>query len=194
MPIHIQAGKEKRVAVVFSCPGRHEEVAGHPAARITGRNLETLLALLSKALNRSDLTRSNITITNVWPDIEYKAKTGRSEPTAKEVKSPKNIERLQQELDDISEFVIFCGEKARTVSQDLRLKHKPRFVYIQHPGLRGLSLIVTDVQGERIVAANVRVSAGSDLSKARIQSDNTQRRLAVLVRSILTQLHSDLSD
>ncbi|OGU06652.1 MAG: hypothetical protein A2075_08715 [Geobacteraceae bacterium GWC2_58_44] len=139
MPVHLQVGKEKKVAVVFSCPGRHEEVAGHPAAQSTGKNLDTLLLLLSQALNRNDLTRANITITNAWPEVEYQAKTGRSEATAKEVEGAGNIERLQQELEDVTDFVIFCGAKAAAVARNLRLKYRPKFVYMRHPGLRGLS-------------------------------------------------------
>ena len=194
MAIHLQVGKQQRVAVVFSCPGRHEEAAGYPAAKTTGRNLDRLLSLLSKALNRNDLTRSNITITNAWPEVEYKAKTGRSEATAKEVKAPENVKRLQQELDEITDFVIFCGDTARAASQNLRLKHNPSFVYLKHLSLRGLSLIARDVQGERIIAADVQISAGSDISKMKLQSDNTNKRLAVLVDSILSQLRSELAD
>ena len=190
MAIHLQVGKRKRVAVVFSCPGRHEEVAGHPAAGITGRNLERILSLLSKALHRSDLTRSDITITNAWPKVEYKSKTGRSEATAREVNAPENLERLQQELEEITDFVIFCGETARVVARNLQLKHKPRYVYIRHIGLRGMLLIVTDVQGDRIIAADVRISAGCNVSRAEIQASNTEKRLAVVVHSILSQLQN----
>ena len=194
MAIHIQVGKQKRVAVVFSCPGRHEEIAGRPAAGTTGRNLDAILELLCKALNRSDLTRSNITITNAWPKVEYKAKTGRSEPTPKEARAPENIERLQEELEGITDFVIFCGEAARAVSQRLQLKLKPRMVYIRHIGLRGMSLINKDVQGERITAADAQISAGCSIGKAEIQAANTGKRLAVVVRSILAQLESEPAD
>lgn len=183
----MQVGKEKKAAVVFSCPGRHEELAGHPAAGATGKNLDTLLSLLSKALHRSDLARDNVTITNAWPGVEYPAKTGRSQATTKEVLAPENIERLQRELEEISEMVIFCGEKAAAAARHLLLKRQPKRLYIKHLGLRGLSLLGTDVQGETILAADVQVSAGG---KTRIRGDNTERRLAVLVDSVLAQLRS----
>lgn len=186
--VHLQVGKLKRVAVVFSCPGRHEEVAGYPAAKMTGRNLDTLLSLLSIAIGRSDLTRENITITNAWPQVEYKAKTGRSEATTQEITAPENLQRIQHELEEITDFVIFCGEKAKIVSQYLKLKHHPKFAYIEHLGLRGLCLIRRDVSGEPIVAADIQISAGTKTDKQAIQNENTVKRLAVLARSLVSQL------
>lgn len=188
--MHLQVGKLKRVAVVFSCPGRHEEAAGYPAAKATGKNLDRLLALLAKALKRDDLSRDNITITNSWPDVEYQAATGRSEATTREVLAKDNLLRLQRELEGISDLVIFCGERARTVSRHLQLKYKPKFIYTAHLGLRGLSLTRTDVQGESIVAADMQIQAGRRMSKQEIQWENTEKRLAVLVHAILTQLRA----
>jgi hypothetical protein len=178
--VHLQVGQENRVAVVFSCPGRHEEVAGCPAARATGRNLELLLSLLGEALGRSDLGREMITITNAWPEVEYPARTGRTEATAKEITAPDNIERLRNELQDVTDFIIFCGDRAKAVAKELKLPHNPKLVYIRHPGLRGLSTINTDRCGGRIVAA---------ARKSReMGSRNTARRLEVLVQQILYQL------
>jgi hypothetical protein len=191
MPVHLQVGKEKKVAVVFSCPGRREELAGYPAARHTGRNLELLLSLLARELNRDDLSRGNITISNAWPRVEYRAKTGRSEATLKEVESADNVKRLQHELEEVTDFVIFCGARAKAAARHLQLGHKPRLVFIRHPGLRGLSLMATDLRGERILAAELQLSRGSNEAKRSIQAENTRRRLAVLVDSILKQLEDD---
>jgi hypothetical protein len=178
--LHIQVGKEKRVAVVFSCPGRHEEEAGYPAAKGTGRNLNLLLSLLAEALGRSDLTRENVTITNVWPEVEYLGKTGRSEASVKEITAPANLQRLQQELDEVTDFVIFCGDRARKAARRLKLRHDPKLVFVGHLGLRGLSLINRDAGGERIVAA--------PKGRRDVQCENTRRRLEVLVQQILRQL------
>lgn len=188
MAIHIQVGKQKRVAVVFSCPGRYEESAGYPAAGATGKNLDALLKLLSIALNRSDLNRADITITNAWPQVEYRAKTGRSEATGKEVMAPENLVRLQGELAEISDLVIFCGKRAKAAAAQLQLKYLPKFVYIGHLGLRGLSTMNKDVKGEPIVAADIR--AGDKASGQGVQRENTQKRLQVLVLSILSQLQT----
>lgn len=188
MSIHLQVGKEKKVAVVFSCPGRHEEQAGRPAAAATGRNLDRLLALLAPALKRGDLARERVTITNAWPRVEYRAKTGRSEATDREVLAPNNLRRLQLELEEISDLVIFCGRRARAVAVHLRLKHRPCFVYIEHLGLRGLSLLRKDVQGRAIVAADKFGCQAAGMSLRRLQGENTERRLEVLAAAIRAQL------
>jgi uracil-DNA glycosylase len=177
--IYLQKGSENRVAVVFSCPGRHEEMAGRPAAKATGKNLELLLSILGEALGR-DLSREKVTITNAWPEVEYRGKTGRTEASPKEITAAENVARLQQELQDITDFVIFCGERARLVAGKLRLKHHPKLVFIRHPGLRGLSTINTDIYGGRIVAA------GRNMREA--QAQNNKRRLEFLVQQILCQL------
>lgn len=187
--VHFEAGKENRVAIVFSCPGRHEEAAGRPAAGTTGRNLETLLSLLNQLLRRDDLSRANVTITNAWPHVEYRTKTGRSEASRKELLEAKNLERLRQELEEISDMVIFCGEKARIVSMYLELEHHPTFVYIDHLGLRGLCSIRRDVNGQPIVA----VLQGSTVKvKKELQRENTRKRLAVVASSIQAQLQQSV--
>lgn len=186
--VHLQPGREQRVAVVFSCPGRHEEAAGHPAAGSTGRNLDRLLALVGEGLGRSDLCRENITITNAWPTVEYRARTGRSEATSNEVTAAGNIERLERELGEVTDFVIFCGERAKAVSARLRLKHSPGFVFVRHLGLRGLSLIRRDLDGEPIIAASRQACAGGKLDKKQVQRGNTEKRLEVLAQSVLAQL------
>lgn len=188
MPIHIQTGYQNSVAIVFSCPGRHEELAGYPAAKTTGKNLEQLLLLLSEALNRSDLTRRNITITNAWPDVEYEAKTGRSEATEQDVMRPKNLERLQRELSNITEFVIFCGDIAKATSLKLLLNRNPKFIYVNHLATRGLLSIEKDVHGQLIVVAKCQLAAGRKISKQKIEAENTGKRLAVVACSVLKQL------
>lgn len=191
MPVHLQQGKERKVAVVFSCPGRHEELAGFPAAHLTGRNLDLLLSLLARELKRDDLTRGNITITNAWSRVEYRAKTGRSEATVQEVEGAENVKRLQRELEEVSDFIIFCGARAKAAARHLQLGRKPRLVFIRHPGLRGLSLMATDLRGERILAAELQASRGGKGARRASQSENTRRRLEVLVHSILSQLRDD---
>ncbi|MDD5125819.1 hypothetical protein [Methylovulum sp.] len=183
MATHISIGKQKRVAVVLSCPGRYEEKARRPAAKTTGKNLDMLLIMLGSLLKRKDLIRKNITITNAWPKVEYKAKTGRSEASDQEIKGSHNIKRVQRELNDISDFVIFCGEKAKTVSQFLRLNKSPKFIYVEHLAIRGLSSIKIDAYGNPIVAAS-----GTGKIKKAIQAENTKKRLNVVAINLLNQL------
>ena len=99
------------MALVLSSPGRQEELAGYPAARTTGKNLEALLLLLGQALRRGDLTRENVTRTNAWPSVEYLDKTGRSEATHGEILAPDNLRKLRRELAEIGELVIFAGKR-----------------------------------------------------------------------------------
>lgn len=192
--VHLQVGRLNRVGVVFSCPGRHEEAAGYPAARATGRNLELLLALLGEALGRDDLTRENITITNAWPEVEYRERTGRTEASVREVLAPENVERLKRELDEVVELVIFCGGRAKALAPLLRLRHRPRMVFIKHPGLRGLSTIRSDADGHPIAAAGAVACAGGGAERRARQGENTRRRVAVLVASICQQLRDPQPD
>ncbi len=188
MPPHIQIGARKSIAIVFSCPGRHEQIAERPAAKTTGRNLDILLSILSNVLGRSDLIRHNITITNAWPRVEYKALTGRSEATENEVITQHNIERLEQELLDVTEFVIFCGDRAKIASHKLLLEKCPKRIYVEHLGTRGLLSIKNDVYGQPIVAAGAQKLAGTKMSKRQIQNENTERRLEVVANEVVKQL------
>jgi hypothetical protein len=72
MKPHFARGSKNDVAFVFSCPGRHEQEAKHPAAGVTGRNLERLLPLLALHINMSSLVRAEITVTNAWDKVEYR--------------------------------------------------------------------------------------------------------------------------
>jgi hypothetical protein len=56
--------------------------------------------------------RSAYVLTNSWLQIEYPAKTGRSEATAAEILSPANLDRLELELVGITTILI-CGQKAK---------------------------------------------------------------------------------
>lgn len=188
MAIHIQVGKKSAVAVVFSCPGRHEEKNNCPAAKNTGKNLHTFLSILAIKLPRNELVRSNITITNAWSCVEYKAKTNRSEATDQEIVTIPNIGRLRRELDHITEFIIFCGKKAKLASTHFTLKNQPKFIYIEHLGTRGLLSITTDTSGRAIISADEQINKGRTISKRRIQKENTKKRLEVVAKSVQDQL------
>jgi hypothetical protein len=47
---HYQEGSDTQVSCIFSCPGRHEKIAKHPAAKTTGTNLKSLFELLNQQL------------------------------------------------------------------------------------------------------------------------------------------------
>ena len=83
--VHIEIGTDKNVAYLFSCPGRHEEATGHPAAKGTGRNLDMLIEILrGQGLTYIPL-RQDATVTNAWDKVEYEGLTNRSEADPEEV-------------------------------------------------------------------------------------------------------------
>ena len=114
MQPHLQTCAGATTAFVFSCPGQKEEQLGHPCAGATGRNLDLALPKLHAQCPdrfRSPL-RSDYVLTNSWSQIEYPAKTGRSEASAAEILSADNLNRLEQELVGI-QTILICGQKAR---------------------------------------------------------------------------------
>lgn len=101
------------VGFVFICPGRYEEKAGKPCAGQTGVMLESALPHLCERMPGvfSSPERLNYLITNAWPQVEYKAKTGRSVPTESEVLLLDNVEGLYHEIESLR-YVVACGNLA----------------------------------------------------------------------------------
>jgi len=189
MQPHLSKGLSDQYAFVLSCPGKFEERAGHPAAGTTGRNLEELLVLLSSRLGQTTLARDSVTITNAWPEIEYLARTGRSQATDLEIRDATNINRLASELSHVSDLIVFCGDKARIASIELArlslLPQRTKLTYIEHLGARGLLSIVRDLQGNRIVAAKEQRRRGNLTPVKKLQAANTRRRVEVVVQGLL---------
>lgn len=188
MPLHFSEGSETDVAFVLSCPGRHEEDAGHPAAGSTGRNLERLLKHLGPRLGLSELSRTHTTITNAWDRIEYQQKTGRSEATDEEVTQAGNIDRLSDELRHVTMLIVFCGRKAELAAHQLRsfLPQSVQMAFAPHLGSQGLNkTIKSDVTGQPIVEASEQQRNGRPDSLKHIQRENTCRRLEVVVERLL---------
>jgi hypothetical protein len=189
MQPHFSKGSSHAYAFVFSCPGKQEEDAMHPAAGKTGRNLEALLQLLSARLGRTTLTRGCITITNAWPQVEHQERSGRSEATGIEIRNRSNIDRLANELRHITEMIVFCGGKAEVALHELvKLKliiHPTKIAVVEHIGARGLLSIRRDIQGKLIVAAEEQRRLGRKLALKRIQAENTHRRLEVVAQRLL---------
>lgn len=102
------------VGFVYICPGRYEEKAGYPCAGQTGTMLEALLPLLvAKApVVFGSTERTHYLITNAWPIVEFKRKTGRSVPLKSDVLSHQNVERLYQEIRSLR-YVVACGNLAQ---------------------------------------------------------------------------------
>lgn len=190
--VHFQQGSENQVAFVFSCPGREEEKAGYPAAKMTGINLAKLFVVLNEMKMKDyHFTRERVTITNAWANVEYDAKTCRSEATNEEVLSPDNLNRLLVELAAVTELIVCCGQKARLAVQALaaenRLKAGTRVVYINHLGMKSINQITKDIHGEPIVAVAKHPDRFT-LKPKEIGSANTHKRLEVVAAQIKKSL------
>jgi uracil-DNA glycosylase len=122
---HFQPSAAATTAFVFSCPGQKEESLGHPCAGATGRNLDAALPKLHALLPSvfSSSVRSSYVLTNSWSQIEYPAKTKRSEATAAEILSHDNLDRLARELAGITTILI-CGQKAKHAVLELQAHGK----------------------------------------------------------------------
>ncbi len=70
MACHYKRGKRTEITFVFSCPGKQEEKRGEPAIGVTGKNLDRLLAILSRMNTKLGvITREDITITNATTKV-----------------------------------------------------------------------------------------------------------------------------
>lgn len=168
MPIHCEnLHQGHKVAVLLSCPGRLEQIAGKPAAGQTG-------VILNAILNRIGLNRSDIAINNTYARVIYKAQDGRTEPNYSEALDPKNIRRLEKDLFPEVKIIIAMGKVAVAAARELQRLH-PELVVIdtRHPGFCSLNHIRTDVNGRHI-------SKGS--------ASATARRVDVVAKNILEQV------
>ena len=116
--VHLEVGLSTEFAFVFSCPGRCESEAQlpGPAKGATGANLDKLVRQLDPDRQLPLLHRGQARITNAWDQVEYirtrQPRVGRTEPELHEVLDCGNLNRLSQELRDISRAIICCGTMA----------------------------------------------------------------------------------
>ncbi|WFO49632.1 uracil-DNA glycosylase family protein [Aeromonas veronii] len=157
MSAHYEQGSETKIAVVLSCPGKQEKEHNKPASGATGANLNYILNKLENKYNHSSFKRDKITITNAWDKVEFKGKNGtqRSEPTLFEVLEEANLDRLSDEIKNISEYIICCGVNAKASLLTLKYANKIsqgcKVIYIPHLGTRGLCKTITrDINGHKI--------------------------------------------
>lgn len=185
---HFERGRKNEVAVVLSCPGSREEESIRPASGTTGKNLDLLLAKLGPLVGIPNLARCDVTVTNAFTRVEYKARTGRSEASVAEVRQEENISRLNAELADISDLVIFCGDRAGVVAERVTLRAGARSVRITHLGMQGINQITHDIDGAPILSVADSKIAGDKRSAKKIGRANTSRRIDVLVQRVLDQM------
>lgn len=84
-----------------------------PCAGQTGVMLETALPLLFARMPTvfQSVERHRYLITNAWPQVEHKARTGRSVPRKSEISSRENVERLYHEVKSLR-YLVACGRLA----------------------------------------------------------------------------------
>lgn len=185
---HFERGRKSEVAIVLSCPGSREEENIRPASGTTGKNLDLLLLKLGPLVGIPNLARSDVTVTNAFTGVEYKARTGRSEASFAEVRENDNVNRLNAELADISDLVIFCGARATAVSKLVVLRPGTKAACIPHLGMQGINQIAGDVGGAPILSVAESKAAGDKRSAKEIGRDNTSKRIEVLVQLALQQI------
>lgn len=187
---HFERGQRNEVAIVLSCPGSREAKNNRPASGVTGNNLKLFLAKLGPLIGFDNLVRSDVTVTNAFTGVEYKGKggTGRSEARFEEILQEVNISRLNAELAEISDLVIFCGARATAVSKLVVLRPGTKAACIPHLGMQGINQIAGDVGGAPILSVAESKAAGDKRSAKEIGRDNTSKRIEVLVQLALQQI------
>lgn len=174
---YFNEGKNNSVAFVFSAPGQKEEKNNKPISGQTGKNLETILKILKKS-NIEEFSsyknRYDFRITNSFTDVLFLSKNNRTEATIKEIKEPKNIERLRSELIDITKYIFFFGLKPQSIAY-LLSDLKARFIFAPHLGFQSINQIDRDVENILLIPKD---------------NQNTEKRLKVVANYILKQIKS----
>lgn len=142
---HCQLVPNAKIVVILSCPGKHEECAGKPAAGPTGVNLDELLSQLRQMTGNRDFSRERITITNSVKTVYYGKNNsgGATEPSKSEIIAPENLDRLLQEIGN-PEVIICLGKKAQLAVDTLRKSGSGHLVGVRvlhaiHIGNQGLN-------------------------------------------------------
>ena len=122
---YFEKGTQNKGAIILSCPGQEEQKFNKPAAGSTGDNYNEISKYLIEDFHIDGFQRGNVTITNSWHKVEYTGKggTGRSEATLNDIFEQNNLDRLADELKDITDFIMCCGVNAKAVVEYL-LSHK----------------------------------------------------------------------
>lgn len=142
--VEYNKGKENKFAFVFSCPGQLEQSHNKLVFGKTGENLEILLRYLKpeKFIKENFNDRYDFRITNSSNKVHYKKWNNRTEPLISEIKKEENINRLIEELKDITDTIICFGRKAEVALKQIEKDIKVKPLYTNHLGSRGLNAFV----------------------------------------------------
>jgi hypothetical protein len=198
--VHYKAGSKNEIAVILSCPGQVEESAipPEPAKGQTGKNLETILEILTKDYEHDGFTRDEICITNSWDKAIYPSKTnnGKSETTSiSQILSSKNLDRLAKEVGNVEKTIICCGVNAEAVilalSYAKKLHKNVTVIFTEHLGNKALnSNIKKDLKGADIKRCSTAKDKpiGETRSLTQIEHDNHHLRLQVVAKQLHDQI------
>jgi hypothetical protein len=157
-----QGAGVSKVGFMFACPGQKEEIANRVVSGVTGKNLNTLLSILSNS-NFEKIRemfpsgdRYDYLITNASEIIHYPALDGTSLPKRSEYSSPSNITRIINETSDL-DYVFAFGEQAKSVSKLISQKtdaedivHPSFITSLPHLSLLSINQIKFDTNGQKI--------------------------------------------
>lgn len=127
-----------KTIIILSAPGQEEEKAGRPAAGQTGTTLQEAIEFWHNALPNEFPSKKldDYTIVNAVEDVHYKAKTGRTEGTDKEVCDTNNMRRINAIIAD-AEYVVALGYKAQLAVSGSVFKGKTYSG--KHPSMNALN-------------------------------------------------------
>jgi len=127
-----------KTIIVLSAPGQEEEKAGRPAAGQTGTTLQEAIEFWHNALPNEFPSKNldDYTIVNAVEDVHYKAKTGRTEGTDKEVCDTDNMRRINAIIAD-AEYAVALGYKAQLAVSGSVFKGKAYSG--KHPSMNALN-------------------------------------------------------
>jgi len=197
--VHYESGSKSEIAVILSCPGREEEQASPkaPAQGQTGKNLEGILDILSNDYGLQGFNRDEIIITNAWDQVEYPEKTERSEATTIEVLEKNNLDRLFSEIENISDFILACGQRATAAIMALiyakKIHSDVKIAFVEHLGNQALNLNISiDLDGNEIKSYGKAADRPTEETRTldAIRKDNKLKRLKVVAYRINEQIKS----
>lgn len=170
--IHLNIGEtDCQVAMVFSCPGLKEKEKGKPVAGQTGVHLNELLKILNEK-NTTIFPKTDrywYRITNSSSQVRPNNTCARTEPTIKEIEDKKNIDRIRNEISDMT-YIICFGRKAEIALREMRSKVHDDVVlnvaYVKHLGLQSLNRWKTKEKTD--LKGKLNIIAGEILDKLKL--------------------------
>ena len=170
-------GIKNDIAFVFSVPGKLELYNNRPVVGETGVLLEDLMFLLKdeifKDIDKNKRTnRYDYRITNSFNQPTFKAKDNRTEASKTEIEEKNNIERLRNELIDITNYIFVFGDKAKIAIENLK-GLKAKLIFVRHLGLMSVNQIKKDIDNNELIPN---------------EKGNTFKRLKVIAKNIKEQI------